>query len=245
LRPLLRLACWIALTLPLSALAQDEPNGRLDQASERPVDAYLSFYGGVNAPFNTDVTIEGPGTNVTVQDVKLHRSTSLGGKVGAWFTSIRPKAGIDLGIELDIMNFRPDVREDQVLRASGTVGGVPVSGLVTNHSDLNAMLFAVNLLARLPIGVSDELPNGRWSPYLGIGGGAQRTSIRLPDTDEVVDTAPAFQALVGVKVFLVRHVALFGEYKFTHASHTFEEAGEQLKLDVTMNHFLAGLSYHF
>jgi opacity protein-like surface antigen len=246
LRSLLRLACWTALTLPHFALAQDQPSERPNQASERTIDAFLSLYGGVNAPFKTDMTIIEPGTNVTTQDLKLDRSASIGGKVGVWFTTIRPKTGIDFGLEFDVMNFRPDVQEGQVLRASGTVGGVPVSGLVTNHSDLNATLFAVNLLARLPIAVSDELPNGRLSPYVGVGGGVQRTSIHPGGGDEGVDIAPAFQALAGLKVFLVRQVALFGEYKFTHASHTFgiDPTGE-IKLDVTVNHFVAGLSLHF
>jgi hypothetical protein len=61
--------------------------------------------------------------------------------------------------------------------------------------------------------------------------------------------AAAFQALGGAKVFLSKHVALFGEAKFTHASHTlkFQLAGGDLSDRLTLNtiHVVGGLSFHF
>jgi opacity protein-like surface antigen len=246
LRPsLLSVACSLFFAFPLSTLAQDQP-------SVRTVDGYLSLYGGVNSPFETDIRETSPGVDLTIFDAKVDSSVSFGGKAGVWFLATRPHAGIDLGIELDIMNFRPDIKPDQVVRFQGTLVGTPVAGsATTNHFDMNSTLFSVNLLARLPIGVTDQLPNGRWAPYLGIGAGFQRTSLCLECTEKAVDTAPAFQALAGIKVFLIRNLAVFGEYKFTHTSHTFEIRDPPTgiitkeELDVTANHFVGGLSLHF
>jgi hypothetical protein len=132
----------------------------------RPTDVYLSIFGGVALPFKTDVTESGLG-NRTVNDVKLSNSASIGGKAGVWFTAPRKSLGLDLGVELDITNFHPNQKAGQILTT--TTGGL----VRTNAVDLMATFIGVNLLARLPIGVTPELPNGRWFPYLGIGGGTQ------------------------------------------------------------------------
>lgn len=112
--------------------------------------------------------------------------------------------------------------------------------------DLNATYFGVNVLARIPIGVEPDLPNGRWFPYIGVGGGAQRLTLQAPGTTEGRNTSPAFQGLGGVKVFLTRHIAVFAEGKFIHASHTIDvEGGGTIKLDLNSVHGTGGLSLHF
>jgi opacity protein-like surface antigen len=235
---LLLLALWF-LVLGAPALAEEPPK-------IKPIDFYLSLYGGGNSPFKTDVVESGGGVNLTAKDAELDGSASIGGKAGIWMTGARPGTGLDFGVELDIMNFNPDSRAGQ--RLSGTINGIPVT-IVTNSADINATLFAVNLLVRLPLGVTEELPNGRWFPYVGIGGGFQRTSFCSQCSEEAVDTAPAFQGLAGVKIFLFRNLALFGEYKFTHAVHTFESDSPvgriKDEMDFNVNHFVGGLSLHF
>jgi len=235
----------LLIAVPMSALAQDQPR-------IKPVDFYISLFGGGNSPLKTNITETGPGVNVTGMDAKLDGSASIGGKIGMWATGPRAKTGVDFGAELDITNFNPDLKGGQVLSASGTVGGAPVVGIVTSPVELNSTIVAVNLLVRLPIGVTDELQNGRFFPYAGIGGGFETTSFCPAQcVEKATDTALAFQALAGFKVFLFRHVALFGEYKFTHASHTFETQSLPTgaiitdELDLNVNHFVGGLSFHF
>jgi hypothetical protein len=102
--------------------------------------------------------------------------------------------------------------------------------------------------------VTQELPNGRWFPYIGVGGGGQRlTAKNIPGFAglEGEHTAPAFQGLWGAKVFITKHIAVFGEGKFTYASHALEfEMGPFVlspPLDLTVHalHGVGGLSVHF
>jgi opacity protein-like surface antigen len=234
------------LLLAASGVALAEE--REEPAAIRTIDFYVSLYGGVNSPFKTDFIQTGPGVNINARDLKLEESASIGGKVGFWMTGARAKTSLDFGAELDVMNFNPDFKAGQ--RLNGTANGVPTTITLLADGDINATLYAVNLLVRLPIGVTPDTPHGRWFPYLGIGGGFQTTSFCRACSKEAVDTAPAFQGLAGVKVFLFKQLALFGEYKFTHAVHTFETeifGGGRIKdeLDFNVNHFVGGLSLHF
>jgi len=230
-----------------SLFAWPWPAAGQDEVRVKPVDSYISVFGGVALPSKTDVTEVGPGTNLTLFDVKLDSSPSIGGKIGMYTTQFRAGTGLDFGFELDITNFTPDQKGNQVL--SGTLNGVPV-GVITSHININSTLIAVNLLARKPFGVTQDLPNGRWYPYVGIGGGVQTSTFEPPGTiKKGRQTDPAFQGLAGVKAFLTQHVALFGEYKFTHASHTFEtQSGGAIITDnytFNVNHFVGGIAVHF
>jgi hypothetical protein len=109
-----------------------------------------------------------------------------------WLTAPRKSLGIDCGAELDIANFNPDQKEGQVLM---TNAGFPV---ITNAVDLNAAFFGVNVLTRLPIDVTPEFPNGRWFPYVGIGGGGQRLSHHGSGSR---DTSRPFKRLEDLKYF--------------------------------------------
>jgi Outer membrane protein beta-barrel domain len=206
----------------------------------RPTDAYFSLFGGIALPFKTDVTESG----VTAKDSKLSSSASIGGKAGIWFTAPRKSLGLDLGYELDITNYNPDQKAGQILTT--TTGGF----VRTNAFDLNATFIGINFLARLPMGITPELPNGRWFPYLGIGGGVERVGFRIPSsTTTGADSSLALQALGGFKVFLLKHVAVFGEVKFTHSSHSLEFQGTGFTFtdELTLNtvHGVGGVSFHF
>ena len=196
-----------------------------DEARVKPIDFYVSGFGGYSFPFKTDLSFQGA---TVISDLELDKSPSFGGKVGMWFTTSRKTLGIDIGTEVDVTNFNPDT--------PGTL-------------QLNATFFGVNVLARVPMGVTPELPNGRWFPYIGVGGGAQRLTLEAPGTTEGRHTAPAFQGLGGIKVFLFKNVAVFGEGKFTHASHTltFQSGLSTAEFDLTVNalHGVGGLSVHF
>jgi hypothetical protein len=199
-----------------------------DEVQVRPIDVYISGFGGYAFPFKTDVAEGG----ITVKDVELNNSPSFGGKIGIWFTGPREALAIDLGTEIDVTNFNPNLPGGQVLTSN--------LGLVrTNAFDLNATYYGLNVLARLPMDVTPELPNGRWFPYIGVGGGAQRLRTDVFGI-KVSDTAPAFQGLGGVKVFMSKDIAVFAEGKFIHASHTFEGI---TAVDLNTFHAVGGLSF--
>lgn len=202
----------------------------------RPIDVYISGFGGYSHPFKTDISLGGP----TLHDVKLDNSPSFGGKIGMWITAPRKTLGVDVGVEIDVTNFNPDASSGQVL--SSSLG----PGILLTTLDLNATYFGLNVLARLPMDVTPELPNGRWFPYIGLGGGAQRLTFQTPGTNEARNTAPAFQGLGGVKVFMTKHIAVFAEGKFIHAAHSISIVGGG-SVDLTLNgvHGVGGLSVHF
>lgn len=205
-----------------SAQAQEE-------VRVRPVDVYISGFGGYSFPFKADISQGG----FTASDVELDNSPSLGGKLGMWITAPRKTLGIDVGAEIDITNFNPNHSGGQVLTSL----------------DLNATFLGVNVLARLPMGVNPDLPNGRWFPYIGVGGGGLRLSFQTPQlagSTEGRQTAPAFQGIGGIKVFLTKHFAAFAEGKFIHASNSIGvQGGPSIDLTLSSVHGVGGLSLHF
>lgn len=207
--------------LGLAAVTNAEQEVRV-----RPVDIYVSGFGGYSFPSKTDLSFQG---TTLVSNLELDKSPSFGGKMGMWFTAPRKALGIDIGTEIDVTHFNPD-----------TPGSI----------QLNATYFGVHVLARVPMGVTPELPNGRWFPYIGVGGGAQHLAFEAPGlTTEGRHTAPAFQGLWGAKVFVTKHIAVFGEGKYTHASHTmrFQSGPFTADFDMSVNalHGVGGLSVHF
>lgn len=151
----------------------------------------------------------------------------------------RQSLGLDIGAELEASRYDPHIKGGQVL--SG--------GVVTNPVQLTATFVGANLLVRFPIGATDELPNGRWFPYFGIGGGIQSLRFKTDASTEGRDPSPAVQVLGGLKVFLFKNLAIFGEAKFTHAQHTleFQASGVSVtdKFDLNTVHGVGGISLHF
>jgi hypothetical protein len=163
----------VLIILGLAAVTNAEEEIRV-----RPVDIYVSGFGGYSFPLKSDLSFHG---TTLLSNLELDKSPSFGGKMGMWFTAPRKSLGIDIGTEIDVTHFNPDT--------PGTL-------------QLNATYFGLHVLARVPMGVTPELPNGRWFPYIGVGGGAQRLAFEAPGlTTEGRHTAPAFQGLWGARYF--------------------------------------------
>jgi hypothetical protein len=207
----------VLCVLSFSGLARAQEETRV-----RPIDAYVSGFGGYSFPFNTELKFGG----LTSPSINLENSPTFGGKVGMWITAPRKSSGLDVGFEFDVTHYNPH-----------TIG---------NSLELSATYFGINVLARMPMGVAPELPNGRWFPYLGVGGGGQHLSIDLLGSNGR-NTAPAFQGLGGIKVFLTKHISLFAEGKFIYAWHNQGVSGTSIPLEVNLKsaHSVGGLSFHF
>jgi opacity protein-like surface antigen len=81
----------------------------------------------------------------------------------------------------------------------------------------------------------------------------------VPQTVSDTDVKPGFQATVGTRFFLIPHLALFTEYKYTHtADFNFNLvsgpgtiagnpaiAVNNFKFDLTTHLLAVGLSYHW
>jgi len=219
------------------------------QGQVREWDFSVSAFGGGALPFTTDVKRSGSGLGVPFsfagKGLELNSSVSFGGKITDWWLGLRHGSNLDFGAELDISQSYPNLKA-QTASMTGSNGGLPVSGLSVPFPRvaISSTILAINALLRWPLGVTPELPNSRWYPYIGWGGGADIAHAKSLDLEQT-DAVPAWQALGGVQFFLTRHLAAFAEYKFTQAGHTYKFSWEYEKETANVNHLVAEPSWHF
>ncbi|NGZ97823.1 MAG: hypothetical protein CV089_17165 [Nitrospira sp. WS110] len=211
------------LGYPLSASAEDE----LPTISSGTVEPYISFMAGVSIPFSQDATfLDGTQPRV-IEDVDYQMKQSIGGSGGIWFPTRNKLAGFDLGGEIEGYVWYPDV-SCCVAGFNGRLESTNPDGFEGTTTEIQGIYIGANFMIRRPMGISEAYPNGRWHPYVGIGGGAHQLAMRpggsrgATGASPLADqrhTAPAFQAKGGLKVFLFKYLAAFAEAKYTHAFH--------------------------
>jgi opacity protein-like surface antigen len=166
-----------------------------------------------------NVTTTGPFSGIELQDFDMKNSLAYGGKVGVY-----PFHG-SLGFELDVFHSTPHVK------SLDNSPGIHLA--VTN--------VGANMLLRYP-GVT-------FQPYLGGG-----PAILIAHLGRSVETQPDTQVsigsnfLTGIRAFVRPKVALFTEYKYTHAKFSFHDAfGSFGGFDSTYraHQLFVGVSYHF
>lgn len=237
------------------ALSPDPPN-----MSSGTFEPYLSFMAGVSMPFSQDATFR---NGDVFQDVDYSMKQSIGGNAGIWFPT-RNKLAVDLGGEIEGFIWFPDVN-CCVPGFNGTV--LPDGSFEGTTTEMQGVYIGANFLIRRPMAISEAYPNGRWFPYIGIGGGAHQISYRpggfrgATFASPLIDqrnTSPAFLAKGGIKVHLFKYLAAFAEAKYTHAFHDelgTDRAGASTPFNPTVLdlyestirtiHVHAGLSLHF
>lgn len=242
------LVAWaiLAMTLLSPCVAQGEERW----------DFSIEAFGGKSFPENEDVEIRCggcvPDFDGTAKRVKRTDSDSWGGRVTAWHLPRKYNWQPQIGLGLDWTRFTPDIHA-QHTGGSGRVNipGMEIVGWDLTPEDFNVDIVTLNLMFRYPFGVTPTLPQGRWSPYVGVGVGAQRARL----TDPVLgfrrdDYSPAYEVVAGLKFFVFRHLAVFGEFKRTSAEHEFQfgnvaPPGYEERHNITSNHLLAGVALHF
>src|SRR6266511_5277 len=207
---------WVAISLlVVASLASAEP--------------YFGLYGGVVFPEESKVKfsefplrVPSPSRfDVTVGQEGFDTSGILGGKFG-YFLGPLPF----LGFELDVFNiFGPDINANatRTLDVKGVPVGnlkAPLSSFFNTGSDIELRTTGVllDVVGRFPLMRSQEFPNGRLQPYVGVGGGWINAQLSLDNPplggsrNDVTDAIGA-QGIAGLKFFLMPNVALFTEYK--------------------------------
>jgi opacity protein-like surface antigen len=222
--------------------------GMAGTASALEWDPYVGLFAGYNMPSDTDVAVTGAGINQTFKNVELKSSLSWGGKIGAWTMETRDVVGLDLGLELDVMNYYPSNNSGKRYSVSGTTAGVPIPPGSTGtlaQVDVESTMATINLLGRLPLLDSQEFPNGRLFPYAGGGVGVERAYYSgAGASDSVYDLA--YQIKGGVEFYMTHAVSAFAEFKYTMTEHTFKDsAGNNYRYDFNVMHGVAGLALHF
>jgi len=181
-----------------------------------------------------------------VPDFPLKTSFLYGAKVGYYFSRASW-----FGLETEAYNTTPHMKQLQTnwTVPGGTVfpgpggGTIPttVSGPVTfsgNH--LRVLMWA-------PVNLMFRYPHARVQPYVGVGPGIFFARINI--TEQGLEATQnnvrvGLNAKAGVEVFITRHIAVFGEYKYNWVRFNFDET---LGIAATYNMHLVsgGLSYHF
>jgi hypothetical protein len=235
----------------------------LQAQAERDWEFSVSAFGGKALHSNESVKVSqgpviengiviGSYSNGTANDVNLNDAPTFGGKLTAWHLPRQYKWQPQVGFELDWTRFTADL-DPQTASATGTVStpGFELGNITfVNHQDFSVNVLAANLLFRYPIGATPEMPQGRWYPYVGGGLGVQRAALTRAGFEET-SYSPAVQGLVGVKFFLIRNLAIFGEVKRTTGWNKFDFEGAGAppgyfeKYTISSNHFVAGVALHF
>ncbi|TLY39969.1 MAG: porin family protein [Nitrospirae bacterium] len=213
---------------------------------------FADLYGGAAGTERSDVTLvvnppSGP-ANHTFHNVKWDISATVGGRAGYWFERFPW-----YGIGLDVFHFNADIPTQTV---SLTIPGATVPATLQEIDfSITAIAFDVIRL-RLPLRVSPEFPKGQLQPYLTVGPAlfltraTNKTNAELT-TQTATDTSLGVKVGAGASWQLFEHVAVFGEYRFTHfrAEPVLNSALSSLRVplqsDLNTHHLLAGISWRF
>lgn len=177
----------------------------------------------------------------TISDQSLQKSILYGAKVGHYFRAVPW-----LGLEAEVYNTTPHIKQ-QVTTFSGPSG--PVGSV-----ELPGLHFRVLTVA--PFNVMFRLPKTRLQPYVGVGPGVFFARIEDPAlTSNNTQSSIGFglNAQAGVRYYITRQIALFGEGKFNYSftKFSFDEtpAGNFNLFGFDANyrifHAAFGLSFHF
>jgi opacity protein-like surface antigen len=217
---------------------------------------YVGVYGGFSLTKDSD--FDGNLGNLITSDIsttipeftaktQISSSAVLGAKAGYWL-DVFPF----VGFEIDFFYFRPDLD----FRIEGA----------TKPFDFDVSVFAIGftLMGRYPFLESPSFPRGRLQPYIGAGPGLFFT--RFEDNEPIEanklgtenTSSAGIQVLAGVRFFIFKQLAAFGEYKFTRhiaeisSSNRFRETDPNRTIfqvggsqPFNSNHFVFGFSYHF
>jgi hypothetical protein len=178
-----------------------------------------------------------PGSKVSAQS--LDESILYGGKIGHYF-----KAVPWLGLEAEVYNTTPHIKQQMLTFSgpSGPIGSINVPGL---H---------LRVLTVAPFNVMFRYHKARLQPYVGVGPGLFFARIEDPAlTSNNTQSSMGFgvNAQAGVRYYITRQIALFGEGKFNYTRFSFDETPAGFfnlfgfDADYKMFHASFGLSVHF
>jgi hypothetical protein len=192
--------------------------------SSGTIEPYLSFMAGIAIPFSADATFRNGDVE---RNVDYQMKQSVGGNAGIWFPTRNKMAGFDLGLEISGFVWYPDIA---CCRAgvNGRIEPTNPDGFEGTTTETQGIYIGTNVMLRYPMGISEAYPNGRWFPYVGVGGGAHQIAQRPGGFrgagfgNAIADqrnTSPGFMALGGFKAHLFKYVAAFVEAKYVQAFH--------------------------
>lgn len=214
---------------------------------------FIDLYAAAAIPQYANVKFKSPVAPFTlkIEEGRLDTSVSGGGRIGWWFRS--PPNGDDIpvmGVAVDAFHFKPDFdRQVRGFTQDGTLGSA-----LFQKIDFDVTMIGLNLMARGLASITPDFPYGQTQLYFGIGPGVFLTSFIdrgnfVPSDQRKVDISLGVDVKAGMKFFINKNLAVFGEYRFTHHSPEvrLRDAGVRERLSTTFNvhHLGVGFSFHF
>lgn len=137
-----------------------------------------------------------PGVTLRGNDLELQTSVVYGAKLGYYFESLKW-----LGVETEVYNTTPHVKQQNVVIGGISLGTVPGSYLrVLNWS---------------PITVVVRYQMGKFEPYAGVGLGLYFSRLKDAASGEATSsTTPGLNTQAGLRYRMTEHIAMFGEWKY-------------------------------
>jgi opacity protein-like surface antigen len=183
---------------------------------------FAGFYLGGAVTTSEDIKFDLFGNQVT-QPLDTGGSITAGARAGYWLAQFPW-----LGFAVDASYFSP----------ATDIVTFPLTALV---------------MARYPLLRDDEFRDGRLQPYVGIGGGVFITKVDGSlGTVQVQDTSvdPGFDMRLGAAFLIQPNIAVFGEYRFTHVSTSYDvnifgSTTKKLEPSFSTHHFLVGMDFRF
>jgi len=193
-----------------------------------------------------------------LKDIDFRTGPAVGWGFGHWFQAF-PYLG--LGVDVHLFKFNSD-KQSTTSCFTGLSFPTSCEPDVEVSQHYRATAIAFPLMARLPLSVSKEYPNGRTQPYVLVGPtifvatytdpGGHFSPRHQKDTD----TSVGVTAGAGLTFMVTPSIDLFTEYRFTHFSPQFRvtddfgigfdpPAPAKVKLDANTHRLLFGISYHF
>ena len=216
-----------------------------------PVQAemYVAGQAGVSIP-NKFSNVEGVGSSagITTSDLSLHNSLMYGAKLGYYFDSIKW-----LGVETEVFNSTPHLKQQTPTATvpPGFVFVAPPSCAGSQSCSVTTPGQSVRVLTWAPINIVVRYQAGGFEPYAGIGMGVFFANLKDGASGESSSsTNVGLNTQVGLRYKVTQNLAVFGEWKYNHASFNFSESSPTqatggFKGDYSAHIFAFGVGYHF
>jgi opacity protein-like surface antigen len=205
-------------TAPIALLLATLVVVALTASSAARAEGFVDLRVGGSFTEDNDVEVDPPGFEFSTE----YEDSPTGGiRGGYWFDPLPW-----LGVAGDVSYFAPD---------DDTPGGpeidvIPISPL---------------LMLRAPLVTSEEFPNGRVQPFMGIGPGIFVTIVDFDSAGDDDTVEVGLDAHAGLNFQVTRLVSLFAEYRYTYVEPEVEIQGVDIEPELSTHHVGAGVGFHF
>ncbi len=208
-----------------------------------------AFSAGYNVTTNEELTINTGTIDEYLTQYDFDNSFVIGYRIGYWLESFPA-----MGFALDASYFRPEPDFAFIYRGQNNPPPDPDPSdpeiSVRESGGFDVIPIAVNLMFRIPLGIDEIYPKGRYQPYVAFGPGLFLSWL---DTQNINDSDAQFgwDARVGFNYMVTYNMGIFAEYRYTDSKFTFDEAigiggnRNEFEIDLQTSHYTLGISYFF